>query len=335
MASDKLAPGKQKILDTLGEAEQRPNATQGFTFGDLLERTGLDRSILSQYLKNLQDGELIKRTTDRRYLILDQGRQALATRDDIFVISRNTEILHEQIVPDVRVGVPKILPTEVKVYGGPDIKRLIESRAVGADKKEAKYSVLAEMAAPITAHLERIFVNRFTALAQDWSDYYLQQMQRTERRRYLQKRYSWQLPNREERDRTLDHLESLYMRRKWPEGGPPPLTLDTILDFEALVLVKVSREKIAKDRERIRCGLAAHLLGCFLRKDSPLDLSFVAPMVQSGIITTDDLQEYKQAKDHKRRLRILRELKTKYDKLAKAPYAGLPKIITAYAADTI
>jgi DNA-binding MarR family transcriptional regulator len=338
MASDRLAPGKQKILDALGETQQRPNATQGLTFGDLLERTGLDRSILSQYLKDLQDAELIERTTNRRYLILDQGRQALVRRDDVLVISRSGKVLRKEIQPSNDVLAPRVFPVDASIYVNPEIEQLIEEAAeelegtVNPDgtkppvsKEEAIRTVLAEITEPIVTAFDTMFLRRFYKLAEDWRVYRIQQMQPAERRDYLRGFHHWIMPARRdanartEMESTLNQLESQYMHQTFPEGGPPPLSFKTILDFEAAVVVSVSRDRLKNEATTIRNRFALLLLTFAINAGDGiprLPPGALTAMSETGIITPEELEECRQAKGSTQRLRVLQRMSDKYYRLA-------------------
>jgi DNA-binding MarR family transcriptional regulator len=337
MASDRFAPGKHKILDALREADQTPNA-RGLTFGDLLERTGLDRSILSQYLKDLQDGDLVERTTDRRYLILDQGKEALDRRDDVLVISRSGKVLRKEIQPSQDVLAPRIFPIDASIYINPETEQLIEEAAeelggtVNPDgtkppvsKEEAIRTVLAEITDPIATHFDTMFLRRFYKLAEDWRVYRVQQMQPAERRDYLREFHHWIMPAerdanaRRQMESTLDQLERQYVHQKFPEGGPSPLAFETILDFEAAVVVSVSRDRLKNEATTIRNRLALLLLsfaihgGDLLPRLPPGSLS---AMAETGIITPEEFEQYRMAKGSKQRLRILQTMWLKYYRLA-------------------
>jgi len=337
MASDRFAPGKHKILDALREADQTPNA-RGLTFGDLLERTGLDRSILSQYLKDLQDGDLVERTTDRRYLILDQGKEALDRRDDVLVISRSGKVLRKEVQPSQDVLAPRIFPIDASIYINPETEQLIEEAAeelegtVNPDgtkppvsKEEAIRTVLAEITEPIATHFDTMFLRRFYKLTEDWRVYRAQQMQPAERRDYLREFHHWIMPAgrganaRRQMESTLDQLETQYMHQKFPEGGLPPLAFETILDFEAAVVVSVSRDRLKNEATTIRNRFALLLLTFAINEGGPLPRlppGGLTAMSETGIITPEELEECRSAKGNKQRLRVLQRMWDKYYRLA-------------------
>lgn len=70
-----LRPGERKILEKLKEWSKRE---KGLSFTKIEEKTSLSRSVLSDYLKQLQKSFMIKRDIDsRKYMILKPGQEAL------------------------------------------------------------------------------------------------------------------------------------------------------------------------------------------------------------------------------------------------------------------
>jgi len=196
------------------------------------------------------------------------------------------------------------------------------ARGSSVSKDEAKYILLAGMASPMARHLETIFTWRFLDLAADRLIYDIQQMQTAERRKYLRKLHRLDLTSgrtaveRRQNDRSLDIIEHDYLSRKLPEGGPPPLTFEDILNFEATYVVSVPHEVVKKDSEKIRNRLAAHLLAEMIFPPWTKHPYPWPAMAEAGIITSKEYREYRLAKGSKQRRRTLAKLWKKYFTLA-------------------
>ena len=303
----------------------------GLTFGGLIETTDLDRSILSQYLRDLQEmtPPLILRTPDRKYHLLEGGKEVLSRRDDVAVILRSGKVLRREIQPDPKITAPRIFPIEASVYVS-GVEKLVDETAEDlrltrgslASKDEAQHALLAEMADPIALRFDTIFTLRFWNLAADWFVYDIQQMQPAKRRNYLRKLHRLDLTSgrtaaeRRQDDRFLDDIEHDYMSRKLPEGGPPPLTFENLLNFEAAYVVSVPRETLKKDPEKIRNRFATHLLTLMVDPTRMKPPNLWVAMAEAGIITSEESEEYYRAKGPRQRERVLRELWKKHFLLA-------------------
>lgn len=346
------APGEERILAELKKAQEAVETADGLKHKELLDRTGLARSILSQYLYDLQKIGLIERTLERKYRIKEAGNDVLRKRDDVLIILGSKKVLQKEIEPSQHVDAPLVLPVDAAIYVSPEIEQLIEEAADELEgtarrygtkppvsKEEAIRSVLAEITEPIAAHLDTMFLRRFLKLDEDRRAYQIQQMSPLARRKYFLDHYrimpAGKDPNAQRKMKeTLNDLERQYMDQKFPEGGPPPLTFETVLDFEAAVVVKVSRERLKKDATAIRNRFALYLLSLAIPgglQDTvkmrllPRGLS---AMAEAGIITDEEFQQFRNAKNEKQRMKVIHDMGRKYYGLAWGIEYEAPLIIT-------
>jgi DNA-binding MarR family transcriptional regulator len=319
MPFEKLAPGEDKILDCLRAGPM--------TFTTLHEKTGLARSILTRYLKQLQKKRMVERTLEeRKYCLLNEGRKAVSCRDDILLITRTDQVLRNEIRPNP--DKPQILPVDVSTYLSPEVKDLLvivleelkETKGPTVTEDEAQHDLLREIGSQAISHFEDIFVRRFLKIAKDWHVYSIQQMNPAERRKFLKRLHCWELvlgrsaAARRSREATLDKLEKEYMRYELPEGGPT-INFDDALNFEASLVVGVSREKIREDSEKIRNRLTTYLLEKELDERIEKPPGILLAMMKTGMITNEEFEEYGQARTRDK-IRVIRQLHRKYYNLA-------------------
>jgi DNA-binding transcriptional ArsR family regulator len=313
---EKFAPGEGRILEALNAARE------GQSYGELRDRTGLDHSIFSEYIRRLQRNEQITRGPDRKYRLLDKGTDTLGRRHEIAIILGAEKTLRNVIQPAHDQDAPRILPTEVSLYASPEIERMIgETREELEDEKgghitnaDARYRVLLRASAQVARIFEDLLFRRFYLLMQDWSDYHIQQMSPSQRRRYLSQVHRWVLPRRpRERRARLAQIESEYVARKFPEGGPP-LTLDHLLDFQAAIVVNVSPEMLRKESQAVRVRFALFILEYMLNPELRVDdpESLLRAMSKAGLISEDDVSQWVRAKGRRGRLQVLGKLREKY-----------------------
>jgi hypothetical protein len=267
---------------------------------------------------------------------LEQGREALDRRDDILILSRTGKLLRREIQPNRDLAAPRIFPIEASIYLSPEIERLVEdtaeelvaSKGPSIKNEEAKDALLAEIADPLAAHFDTLFLQRFFGLAEDWRVYRVQQMEREKRREYLHEfhypitHFGRSANARQQTERTLDQLEKQYMAQKFPERGPPSLAFETVLDFEAAVVVSVSRERLKKDATAIRNRFALYLLSLAIPgglRDTMmvrLPAGGLGAMAEAGIITDEEFEQFRQAKTERQRVKVLQNMWRKYYKLS-------------------
>lgn len=318
-----LSPGKEKILKVLQEAGEN-----GLSFKELREKTGLAGSILSHYLQQLLDDSMIEKLW-RKYRVLDEGREALSIRDDILLISRTKKVIRKELLPNPEKIAPRIFPIDVSIHLSPEIEKLLDltredlefTKGPPISKEELYETLLGEIAEPIAAHFDTMFITKFYSLTQDLLAYDIQQMQPAERRDFLSRLHQMELPigrdatTLERRKRTLDFYEDEYMRQKFPPEGPS-LTFESLLDFEGAVIAHVSREKLKKDQDNIRNRFTAYMLAATVNRLLAQPPHFVYTMMKAGMITPEEYEKYRQAKGSKNTKRVLRHLLKKYYTLA-------------------
>jgi DNA-binding HxlR family transcriptional regulator len=320
MTQAHLAPGEQKILKQLEVANT--------AYKDLRTSADLSDSILSEYLRRLQQSRLIRREPDRKYSLVAEGRDALRRSDDIAIVSKTGRLLLGEIEPRREYDHPCIFPIDVSIYVGPEIERRIEEiqeepdmeRTGPVSKDEAKQLLLVQAASEVSRIFEDLFYRRFAGMVDDWRVHSIQRMNPVERRAMLRRTHRIALleangsHERELSERTLDDIERMYMRRKLPDNVQPP-NLAAMMDFEAALVVSVSPAKLKKSAERVKNRFALFLLG--LARDSDYSAPRILDdMTRAGIIPPQELQDYRTAKGGKQRSRVIQRLWAKYHKLA-------------------
>jgi len=93
MSIARLAPGEEKILDTLRNAERRL-----LSYTELRDKTGLSDPALSEYLKDLQEKGLIQRDPrSRKYEIKEEGEKSFVGRE---ILDRFAGLLEDRFTPN-------------------------------------------------------------------------------------------------------------------------------------------------------------------------------------------------------------------------------------------
>jgi len=88
-----LAPGEEKILDTLRQYEKRL-----MSYTELRKKTGLSDPALSQYLKTLQNKGLIQRDPmSRKYEIVEGGEKTYVEKE---ILDRFAGLLEDRFTPN-------------------------------------------------------------------------------------------------------------------------------------------------------------------------------------------------------------------------------------------
>jgi len=271
------------------------------------------RSNLSKFLKRLQVNRLIERDiVTRKYRIIESGKNALNKRDDVQIIASNRRILESELQPNYpeyphETG-PLLMPVTAAVYLSPEIEVVIndtleESRTT--NNQDVKQVVLAELAEPTVRLFEDMLVRRFNNLSRDLLAYGVQKMSPADRKRYFQ-RHFWMIAGKKVQpdEHTIEVTKQLYMEHKLPPEGPD-LSIENVLDYEAALVVQVSRESLRKNMEAIKNRLAWRLLSDLIQNPSRLKDHILAAMAKAGIISPDEHKAYFKARSEKSGRRVL------------------------------
>ena len=320
-----LGESEDRILQELKSAGDK-----GLSNKDLLKIPGMFPSNLSKFLKRLQDPSqaVIERDVkSRRYRILDAGQDALNRKDDMLIISRSKRSFSRELEPSDEIVAPRVLPVQASIYLNEQIlaqSRMI-SRQEGISEADVQKQILAELAESTAYAFEQMLRDKFYRLVQEWHTYHVQQMPRKKRREYLGKVHpDWPLPLG---GSTLDHVEAEYMKEKFPEGGPD-MALKDFLDFEAALVVKVSRARIIEDLGEVKDRLVMRILADIGDDNLYMDLNQVLPVMFSlGLITRNELRECLRGGGKRGRERVVHKLwDTYYERAWHKKYVKTPVV---------
>jgi predicted transcriptional regulator len=93
MSIARVAPGEEKILDTLRQCEKRL-----MSYTELRKKTGLSDPALSEYLKELQKKGLIRRDImSRKYEITPEGDKTYGKKE---ILERFSGLLQDRFTPN-------------------------------------------------------------------------------------------------------------------------------------------------------------------------------------------------------------------------------------------
>jgi DNA-binding HxlR family transcriptional regulator len=312
-----MAPGEERILAELHLAEE--NNRKGLSYGELRQKTGLSDSILSEYVRRLQNKDRISRMADRKYRINEAGRQALDKTDTIQVISRTPQMLRREveITPDMFKNLASAFPSRVlpiqgsvyqSAYAGSEatrkvlsqFTRMTEELEEDLDRAHLERTLIEESAKLTGGLFDNLLFLRFLILTTDWILYRVQKMNPQERKKFLRREFLRGVKSKEELQRRLNSIERQIVALNFPEDGPH-LTLDNILDFETAVVLRISAERTKKDVEKLRYRLAAFLLGelgpLHYREPDRWPSVYVEGMARAGIITDKDARRFIGARE--------------------------------------
>src|SRR5208282_5671095 len=301
-----------RILEALEEAEEKG----GLSNTDLrLKVDGMYPSNLSKFLKRLQTNHLIERDiVTRKYRIMESGENALHKRDDVQIITSNRRILESELQPNYpeypnEIG-PVLMPMTAAVYLSPEIESMINDTSEGSRtaNQDAKKVILAELAEPTVQLFEEMLVRRFKNLSTDLLAYRIQKMSPADRKKYFQSYHQRIgksiLPPDEH---TIEVMEQLYMEHRLPPEGPD-LSIENVLNYEAALVVQVSRERLRKDLQAIKDRLAWRLLSDLIQNPSHLMDHILVAMAKTGIMSSDECKAYFKARHEKSGRRVLVDL---------------------------
>jgi len=243
---------------------------------------------------------LVIRSELHRYAISKAGLYALTTSEDLKTLQEVKITHYQEIKPDPEKKTPpNVLPINASVYIDPEIKL-------------SEY-LFEDTISYVAGIFEILFEEWFVNNAVDQLAHKIQQMRPQERMRFLRRLILFP-PNttsrrreailKEEEDRNLNHK---------PSGSPPLLRFEDMLNFQGALVVSISKEKLRGDPENMRKRFVSTLLERFIGKDLvTVNPRLLPAMADLGLITAEEYKEYLQARTYDRRLKIIHELRAKY-----------------------
>lgn len=324
---EKITLGKEKILRVLREADSDlEHDKKWLSNEEIVQKVGHHKSIVCKYLRELiTNGQIEKGPGKhwRKYGISNMGREILEKKDIILMISRSKKIIEKEISPDSKRLAPRILPINVAVYSSPEIDKLRNllkdelefTKEFPLSQKYLDEIILADIAEPIAAHFEYQLMKKFYDFDRKLLVFKIKQMDSKKRRNFLKKLHKYELPLgkgtaiQSKVDNKLDKIEKEYTSQEFPLGPP---SFDNLLDFEEYALVSISKERIIKDKEKIRNRLTAFLINAILNLDFAPPPYFFETMKQLGMITDDEYKKRLRTRSKKQHEKLLKELSKKY-----------------------
>jgi hypothetical protein len=297
-----LSDGERKILEALDTAKNRSLLNKS-----LLSLPGMFPSNLAKFLRRLQERGLIERDIKtREYRILELGLEGLRRTDDMGISFTSKNAYFKELEPDNEMVAPRIVPVQATIYMNEEIAAAAKdvAREEGVKTTEARDRLLSSLAEQTAYAFEKMLLQRFYGLVDGWETYKIQQMSPADRTGYLR---AYGLDGE-----LLEELGAYHMNQKLPQGGPD-LSIENVLDFEAALIVKVSRTGIMKDLQHTKDRLTHRILNDFSNPDIRTYPDKTMPvMAKAGLITQQELQAYQKAKRKRDRDRALTKLREDY-----------------------
>ena len=306
-----LSIGERKILEELQAAKDRHE--EWVSNKSLSKLPNMFPSNLAKFLKRLRvERGLIERDPETgEYRILGLGLEALKRSDDMGISFASKRAKFRELEPSNDVVAPRIIPVQASVYLNEEIEAAAERVAEeeGLTWPEARDKLLFDLAEQTAYAFEQMLRERFYRLVDNWEVHTVRQMSPPDRNKYF-RGFGWVFDGKKvplgEQERIS--LEESFRKEKLP-AGEPDLSIENILDFEAALIVKVSRTAIMKDLQGTKDRLTLRILSDFSNPDIRTYPDKTMPvMAKAGLITQEEFQAYHKAKRTRDRENVLRKL---------------------------